>query len=197
MKNRAILLISFLLLLNLIRCGCPEPSVFYYNWTGCEITYEHYVKHDDGTWTGAPTNQTSFQGPSFGLAIKLNMEVVSQSETRLDFSNSALATSPCDPDTYSPKNKITNFTIYTLKDFDDGHLKDSDVTEYFLPAGYPEVFVLAYLNDSEFGLYKNLEYRLHETPTKGTVQKFKIEFVLENGNKVSIVTKEVTLIAEK
>lgn len=197
MKSRLFLLVSFLLLLNLIRCGCPDAIVYYFNWNGCKITHEKWVLHEGGYWKGWPSEDTVFYGATFGVDIALEMEVIAKHEIQFDFSNSAYATEKCDPDVYVPKTKIVGFAIYTLNDFDDGHLMNTAVTDYFLPDNFSVPNFISYLNFMEITLDKSINCRLKQMPTKGTAHKFKIEFVLEDGTKLTKETKAVTLLPEK
>lgn len=187
----------FLLLLNLIRCGCPEPVVFYYNWNGIDISYDRYVIHEDGSSTPWPTDDTVFHGATFGLRILMQTQLVAKAEYNIDFSNSAIAWSKCQSDIYQPKIQIIDFNIYTLNDFDDHHPNDSDISDYFFSEQFNEKYYLGFLNNNDLSSYKLLEYlHLSHLPTKGSVHKFKIEFILNNGTKLTGITKEITLLPE-
>jgi hypothetical protein len=196
MKSRILLLTIFLLLLNFIRCGCPEPGVFYYSWNEIELTYNRCVSHEDGSWTPWPTDQNDYRGLEFGFSIQLQTEVLAEAGYRIDFSNSAAAWSKCEPDVYKPKLKITDFNIYTLNEFDNEHPENSDITNYFYSGNFSETNTLYYLNNEFSDLYKVMDFRLNNLPSIGTAHKFKLEFVLENGTKITSETKEVTLLPE-
>jgi len=163
-----------------------------------EISYNRYESHEDGSWTPWQTDETVFYGPTFRLNVKIQTQVLVQSGYKIDFSNSACAVSPCDPDLYKPKIQITDISIYTLNDFDEKHIKDSDVSDYFFSETHTEKYFIDYLNENSQDSYKLLEWlRLSQLPTKGSVHKFKLEFVLENRTKLSIETKEIILLPEK
>lgn len=198
MKSRIYLLLFFLLLLNLIRCGCPETGVFYYSWNGFDTSYYRWVRSEGDWWTPWPTDETAFYGPNFGIEVLMQTQQIAQSSYKIDFSNASLAWSKCPDDAFVPKLQITDFNIYTRNEFDDQHLANSDITEYFYPEDTNETYTLNYLNAVEgVGVYKSLSFRLTKVPTKGTVHQFNIEFVLENGTKISGETKEISLFPEK
>ena len=187
----------FLLLLTLIRCGCPEPGVFYYNWNGMDISYNRYVVHEDGSATPWATDDTVFHGTTFGLQVLMQTQLVVKAEYKIDFSNSAFAWSKCEPDVYKPQKLINDFNIYTLNDFDEYHLKNSDITAYFYSGNINETNTLYYLNNDDPNMYKVNDFRLNKLPTMGSIHKFKIEFILEDGTKLTSETKEITLLPEK
>ena len=196
MKSRFLLLTIFLLLLNFIRCGCPEPGIFYYSWNEIDLTYNRCVSHESGGWTPWPTDQNDFHGLEFGISIHLQTEVLAEAGYKIDFSNSAVAWSKCESDIYKPKLIITDFNIYTLNKFDDQHPENSDITDYFYSGNYTETNTLYYLNNEFQDMYKVMDFMLNKLPAAGSVHRFKLEFVLENGTKITGETKEVTLLPE-
>jgi hypothetical protein len=198
MKSRIFLLSIFLFLLTLIRCGCPEPGIFYFSWNGMDISNTRYQSYQDGSWKPWPTDDTVFYGTTFGLNVKILTQVMAKSEYKIDFSNSANAFSKCEPDVYKPKIQVKGFKIFTLNDFDEKHHTGSDISEYFFSENHSEDFYLLFLNEDSPDAYKELEWlRLSHVPTSGSVHKFRLELFLENGTKLSGETKEVSLLPGK
>lgn len=104
---------------------------------------------------------------------------------------------------YSASDELESIKIFTLNDFDNQHLKNSDVTNYFKvsPAfAYIQNYIhtIDYTFESDFFDERmellTFDLLLMNTPTTTNNQQFKVQILLSDGRILEQETAEIQLI---
>jgi len=204
------LTITFLLLL-------PIVSVFYSCVCDVTIKYESYshttlqLKNLDNS--GAQITETEslqINKSAYGIRLYLTREksvVACNKQGNSIFIQSAYATSiKCPPEyMYSPKDSIVSIKIKTIKDFDNTHSENSDVTGYFRVAhfystikDYVSNMYYTFGDDQEFENSWNkeiiLDLLLMTAPITNNKQQFEIQVALSDGRLLKQLTTEIEML---
>ena len=207
---RTKLTITFLLLF-------PIVSVFYS--CVCDVTTKHEsYSHttlelrnlDNSGVQITETESLQINKNAYGIRLYLTREksvVAFNKQGNSIFIQSAYATSiECPPEyMYYPKDSIVSIKIVTIKDFDNTHSENSDVTDYFRVAhfystikDYVSSMYYAFGDDLEFENSRNkkitLDLLLMTAPTTNNKQQFEIQVALSDGRLLKQQTAEIELL---
>jgi hypothetical protein len=144
---------------------------------------------------------------AYGIRLYLEREKVVVARAKpvnSIFIQSAYATScGCPPEfIYFPNDSIVSIKIFTANNFDNQHLENSDVTDYFRVAGLfstieSYVATLYYTYDYDFeywGRELKLDLLLMTAPTANNKQQFEIQVALSDGRILKQKTIEIELL---
>lgn len=198
MYKRLFLIACFLIFLGFIRCGCPDTNTYIVDWKSIKLKTVRYSETNSNDYYSFEyTSDSVFHGPTYGFNLYLLCDVkVSQSTgVNVDFSNSALAMK-CDGDYFTPRKKAISFDVQTLENFDDQHLSNSDLTEYFTDEYMFIDNILYFLNETSPGGYSESRFtlRLHEIPTIDSIHQFRVNITLEDSTVLTMLTQKVKLL---
>jgi hypothetical protein len=203
------LIIIFLLLV-------PTIDLFYSCWSCDPLTpasYSHktlFLKNLDNSGERViETESLQFNKNAYGIRLYLTREkniISSVKQTNSFFIQSAYATSvpDCYKYLYSAIDHITSIKIFTLKNFDNQHPENSDITNYFkIAQAYSSVEeYVKNINYSyewdEFDTFPWREMRtdlmLMTAPTATNNQQFKVQVELSDGRILEQQTPEIQLL---
>lgn len=206
MIKRIIVIISVWLVFVMYQSCCPKPETIYFDFI--DFTLQNFIYTDIGYnfINYERTGSTVFEKKSYGMFLMLERNQLYSGIRSYQLINSACADGffACPQEMFEVKNKIDNIKIITLKNFNDTHLKNSDVSGYFKSAigteKITEIHTLTYLikqlNDRkdydpqfdirEFGLI------LTANPTYKPMQ-FKVVIFLKDGTQLTCITNEITI----
>ena len=145
---------------------------------------------------------------AYGIRLYLEREkvVVACVKKQINsiFIPSAYATScDCPPEfLYFANDSIVSIKIFTINDFDNQHLENSDVTDYFKVAGsfstiesYVANMYYTYADDFVYwGRELKLDLLLMTAPTANNKQQFEIQVALSDGRILKQKTIEIELL---
>jgi hypothetical protein len=206
---KARLFILFLLLTPIASlfhsCRCDKSAT--------SVSYSHQtllVKNLDNSGQYAiETNSTQINKNAYGIRLTLirEKEIVAyiRKQNNSIFVQSAYAISVrCPEYIYSAKDSIVSIKIFTLNDFDEQHLENSDISDYFRIKNLKIEDYLASID------YKYVSYRMEEfedimrelridlllmtTSTMTNNHQFKIQIILSDGRILEQETTKVQLL---
>lgn len=167
-------------------CDCVEPLI--YQFTHKTITINNL---DNAGSEPVVSTATSVIKTAYGIRIQVNREKTACTEpVRSLFIQSAYATKcGCPPEKQlMPKDSITAIKVVTLNDFDNSHLANTEISDYFkVYTPYSFVTIGKYLQDSKNVLYDEselgikIDLLLMIVPTMNTQHKFKVQITLSDG----------------
>ncbi len=208
MKTRLVVL--FLVLIPVVDllyscCDCDVETAYF--------TYSHkalFIKNLDNSGKGAiASDSLELNKNAYGIRFSLEREKngIAQNLKQANsiFVQPANAFSClCPPDCiYLPSDSIVSINIFTLKDFDDLHSENSDITEYFrVKHSYATVeeyvaniyYTFEYDIEAFSEMLLEFDLLLMTAPTAGSNQQFKVRVVLSDGRVLEQQTSEIKLL---
>jgi len=188
-------------------CGCGELPV--------SVSYSHkilIVKNLDNSGASAIESESlQLNKNAYGIRFYLIREKdiiarIKQTNSIFVQSMYAFTKAPCPEYFHFPSDSIVSIKIFTINDFDDQHLTDSDVTNYFrvagsfstienYVAGVRYTFDWGYITDFEdFIAEIKLDLLLMTPPTATNNHQFKVQVTLSDGRILEQLTTEVQLL---
>jgi hypothetical protein len=144
---------------------------------------------------------------AYGIRLYLEREkvvVACAKQFNSIFVQSAYATScECPPEfLYFPNDSILSIKIFTVNNFDNQHLENSDITDYFRVAdsystieNYVANMHYTYADDFEYwGQELKLDLLLMTAPTANNKQRFEIQVALSDRRVLKQQTTEIELL---
>ncbi len=141
---------------------------------------------------------------AYGIRINLKLREIASSRLSPGmFITSAYATScECPPPLeYLPKDSIVSFQVFTINDFDSGHMAGADISAYlkiyfnynFLPIEES----LSRFNSPRYyeeDFNSRIDLLLMTAPTLNVLHQFKVQITLSDGRVLEQLTPETELI---
>ena len=190
------------LLYSCWECDPPAPA-----------SYSHkalYLKNLDNSGERAiETDSLQINKKAYGIRLYLTREknvVATVRQTSSFFIQSAYATSvpDCYKYLYSAIDHIVSIKIITLKDFDNQHSINSDITDYFKVAqtySSVEEYVKNINYSYEWDEFNTFPWKEMETdlmlmiaPTSTNSQQFKVQVILSDGRMLEQQTPKLELL---
>jgi hypothetical protein len=198
----------------------PISSVIFHACCPCDVetqrrNYSHkalLLKNLDNSGEKAiETEALQLNKNAYGIRLYLEREKIVVARTKSInsfFIQSAYATScECPPEfLYYPNDSIVSIKIFTVNNFDNQHLENSDVTDYFRVAGsystiesYVAKMRYTFASDYAYGFeYWEQEFKLDlllmTAPTANNKQQFEIQVALSDGRILKQQTLEIELL---
>ena len=201
---------SYVLLIVLF--ALPLLDVFYSCCNCNDDVVDHYysfsdfsVKNIDNSGQNPlESEQEEINKNAYGIRLYINKELLSNSEKSTNnkcylFSSSAYAFScDCDFSSYNLVNPIQSIKIFTLQDFNNEKLANSDISEYFnVIHTYKTVEesiedINKVFNRTSLDIF--VDYLLMNAPSPENINhQFRVEITLENEEIINLETI-ITLI---
>jgi hypothetical protein len=200
---RAGILITIIGLFSIISdsCGNCDTSNLKYKWESLNLNKLRITSVTNDRITFEQIDTISFLYDEFGIQIKMNGNTLAyQKKIRFDIIQSCNAQLfDCFKD-YTTDNGIKDIQITTLADFDNLHLKDSNVSGYFKAALYNNELstIQDYLfNENEInGSHRDISNNfsseinlfLDSKPTLDSLFRFTIKVILEDNSVICDTT---------
>ena len=203
MKKLYSLVIFYLGLVILDSCICHDNSVFYFNWTKIDLKN---LELAESTFKYNETLDTVFLNSGYGIKIHFETKMVAKNEFKgFNLINSAYA--KCPGNEYYNKNDIERIDIITLYDFDNSHLSNSLITDYFETftindKGWPNGYkIFSYISNSDVENYfhmpdselYDIDVFLRRKPVLNNTHRFVVNIVLKDNSVLSDTTLTVKL----
>lgn len=193
---------SFFSLFFTVCTNCPDTANFKFDYSSINSKYIKFTGERPHGYEYLNTNLIT--DSVYGLEIKV--DYIKTTFNNIKFypfiSNSYALT--CLGDRYIPNNEIELVKIFTLNNFDESHLKESEITEYFEIPKYDEKgrftgftsfqlknFKSDYIEKEYLDSLRIIAFTCKK-PTFNNLQKFRIEATLTNDTKLICETPEVT-----
>ena len=194
----------------------PIVSALFHACCPCGVETQHknyshkvlFLKNLDNRGEKAiETELLQLNKNAYGIRLYLEREkVVIARAKKINsiFIQSAYATScECPPEfLYFPSDSIVSIKIFTVNNFDDQRLENSDITDYFRIAGsystvesYVTNMRYTYADDFEYwGQELKLDFLLMTAPTANNKHQFEIQVTLSDGRILIQQTPEIELL---
>jgi hypothetical protein len=195
----------------------PIAGVVFHSCCGCneETQHENYshqtifLKNLDNSGKEAIESEAlQLNKNAYGIRLYLEREkvVIAYEKKQINsiFIQSAYATScECPPEfLYFANDSIVSIKIFTVNDFDNLHLENSNITDYFKVAGsfssienYVKNLYYTYAEDFEYwGRELKLDLLLMTAPTANNKQQFEVQVTLSDGRILKQKTLEIELL---
>ena len=194
----------------------PVASFIFYSCCPCHIetqngNYTHktlFLKNLDNSGEKAVESESlQLNKNAYGIRLYLEREKIAVSHAKQInsiFIQSAYATKcDCPPEfLYFPSDSVVSIKIFTINKFDNQHLENSDITDYFRVAhsfSTVENFVanLHYIFADDFeywGQELKLDLLLMTAPTANNKHQFEIQVTLSDGRILKQQTPEIELL---
>jgi Domain of unknown function (DUF5034) len=194
-----ILIFPFLIELLMACCDCVEPVIQHYS-------YKTFTINNLDNSGKEPVLSTNLQiiKAAYGMEIKFQRDrLACAKKTKPFIFQSAYAFKcVCPPENQIlPKDSITSIKIITYKDFDNNHLANSEITEYFKVYRYSSFTTIQqYFSTLNLIIYNEnqLEFKtnilLTTPPSINSKHKFRIQINLSDGRKLIQDSPEIELI---
>ncbi len=198
--KKIILILALPLILDLIVscCDCPNSIVYKYSFKNYE------VNHLDNSGSGIIiSSSNSIIKTAYGIRLTINNEQIAQNRCNpTKFIQGAYAMVDCrcpPPVIYNPIDSIIGIKIYCLTDFDNNHLANSEISEYFKVYNYHYYQTIQdYIKQWNFPIFDKSEFNssidllLMSPPTfTSNSHSFKIQIYLSDNR---IIEKQTTSI---
>jgi hypothetical protein len=197
----------------------PVASVLFHACCPCDVETKHenyshkaiFLKNLDNSGEKAIESESlQLNKNAYGIRLYLEREkvVVAQAKPiNSIFIQSAYATScECPPEfLYFPSDSIVSIKIFTVNNFDNQHLENSDVTDCFRVGvsstieSYVAKMRYTYAIDYAYGVEYwvqelKLDLLLMTAPTANNKQQFEIQVALSDGRILKQQTLEIELL---
>ena len=195
----------------------PIVGVVFHSCCDCKEETQHgnyshkviFLKNLDNSGASAIESELlQLNKNAYGIRLYLEREkvVVACTKKQINsiFIQSAYATScDCPPEfLYFANDSIVSIKIFTINDFDNQHLENSDVTDYFKVAGsfstiesYVAKMYYTYADDFDYwGRELKLDVLLMTAPTTNNKQRFEVQVTLSDGRILKQQTLEIELL---
>ena len=192
----------------------PIVNVFYS--CVCNITtkygsYSHktllLINLDNSGEHALETESLQINKNAYGIRLYLKREknaVACTQQIQSIFVQSAYATSvECPPEyIYSPTDSIVSIKIFTVKNFDNQHAENSEITDYFrvdhpysTVENYVATMQYTYEDDFEYwGQELKIDLLLMTAPAGNNKQQFEVQITLSDGRVLKQQTLEIELL---
>jgi hypothetical protein len=196
-KILSLLLLPLIAELFVSCCDCPEVTTEFYSNQFLEID------HLDNSGSDAViTNGPSVPKEAYGIQVRLGLEKVACNQpSRTHFISTSYAFQcDCPPPETIARDSVANLEIFTINDFNETHLANTDVSEYF------KIFVgstYANIDDIipnlsrifyyEFESVVTTELLLMTPPTLSETHSFKVIMTLSDGRTFEATTSPIIL----
>ncbi len=197
--------ILFIILLPLIAevlmacCKCDATIVSYYTHTKISV-----LNLDNSGASASVTSASSVLKTAYGIRLKLFREQTACLNPQKTFFISTAQAFKCDcgVDSLLLRDSITAIKVFTMYDFDNNHLANADVSDYFkVYKPYSFSKIADYLKSSkevQFYIEKFLEVDidllLMNPPALNTQHKFKVQVTFSDGRILVQETPAIDLI---
>ena len=194
----------------------PIVSALFHSCCNCDVETQHenyshkamFLKNLDNIGAKIIESESlQLNKNAYGIRLYLEREkvvVACAKPINSIFIQSAYATScKCPPEfLYFPNDSIVSIKVFTVNNFDNQHLENSDITDYFRVAGsystidsYVANMRYTYADDFEYrGRELKLDLLLMTAPTANNKQRFEVQVALSDGRILKQETLEIELL---
>ncbi len=179
-------------------CDCEDSD--FSNYTNCSFE----IKNLDHS--GADlfiTDESQVKKEAFGLQLQLSRKEDICLIKKPLFISTAYGTScDCPPEKiYQPLDTISNIKITTLQDFDNTHLANTEITDYFQALQSTEYLPISeFLNRKNGQLLSTFDFELVLNcmllipPTSSGIYQFQVDIALSDGRTFSKTSDSIELL---
>lgn len=207
-------LIKVLFVVNIIglisiisnSCGKCDTSNLKYTWDSIDLLKLKITSLTSDRIEFKQIDTVLYQYDKFGIQIKLNGKTLAlQNKIKFNLTQTCNAQMfDCFKD-YTTDNKIKDIKIVTLSDFDELHLANSEISEFFKAALYNNKLssIKDYLADNNEinGSHRDLSSNfsketnlfLNTKPTKDSIFRFEIKVILDDNSFLCDTTNEIKI----